>query len=136
MLTTTAAATIDPSGVVFTLTVPGDQRWTLRSVIATANRDTTVADRTFVLSYTNQTVTVAQSAAQDTGPGLTPITITWANSQPAILETTTQGWTVAPLIAVPLPAGYQIIGSITDPQPLDVWTAAIAWYDFVYNRPA
>lgn len=133
MLLSVQPAEITVASTRFVFVVPGHQRWSLRSVFAEASRDVGGApNRTYTLTITDGTTTVAQVGAADAGNEPGTCQITWANTPAASVFSGTQGITVAPLPPVTLNPGYDIIGEITNGAPADAWITAVAWFDFAY----
>lgn len=119
---------------VFRFTVPGHQRWALRSVRANATRDVGGApNRVYVLTITDGLTIVAQVGAADAGTEPGSCVITWADLPAASVASGNQGVTVAPLPPVMLNPGYEIIGAINNGALADAWDEAVAWYDFAYT---
>lgn len=132
MLLTTLAATLAPGDLTFVFTVPGDKRWKIRSVYAVASRDTGGApDRAYTLEVATSTGIVIAVGATDAGAEPGDCTVTWANAPGATSEAGAHGVTLAPFNPPTLAAGYTITGTIVNPAPLDEWSLATVWYDFV-----
>lgn len=136
MLLTTTNAEINPGDQQFTLLVPGHQIWSPRSVYAVATRAVGGApDRSYLLTITNGTNTVANVGAVDDGAEPGTCTVTWTLCPAAHVASGADGVTVAPLAPMTLPGGYVILGSIIAPAVGDEWTRALVWYDYVMSTP-
>lgn len=119
---------------VFRFTVPGHQRWSLRSIRANANRDVGGApNRVYVLTITDGLTIVAQVGAPDAGTEPGTCVITWANTPGAAVAVGGAGFVIAPLPPVTLNPGYEIIGAINNGALADTWDEAVAWFDFAYT---
>lgn len=120
---------------LFRFTVPGTQRWTLRAVRADVDRGAGGApDRSYVLRVTNGTSTVLQIGADDAGDEPGTASICWANAAASKTAAGPDGVVVAPLAAVVVEAGYEIIGEIVGNAFTDAWVRAVVWYDFEYTN--
>lgn len=118
----------------FSFTVPGDQRWSLRSIRASATVDVGGSpNRVYTLTITNGTVIVAQVGAADAGGEPGTRVITWADLPAASVAAGTEGISVAPLPPVMLNPGYEIIGEINNGAVADQWDDVVAWYDYAYT---
>lgn len=134
MLLTITAADVTVPATTFTIRVPGDQRWTLRSVLAVASRDVGgLPNRSYSLAIVTPLGTVALIGAADLGaePGVE--TITWTQAQAAAVASGATSVAVAPLPPFVLEPGYRLVGTIVNPVGVDQWASALAWYDFAYT---
>jgi hypothetical protein len=131
MLLTTARATITGTVTTFTITVPGQQLWRLRSVIATATRAAGGApNRAYQLAVTNGATTLVVCPAADAGTEPGTITATWTDTNSASVASGSVGVTVGPLGLIVIPSGYKIVGTILSPAVGDTWNTATAWYEY------
>lgn len=128
-----------PIGIIstfFGVVVPGHQTWYPRSFFAIAQRGAGGApDRSYLLTISDGTNVVATVGADDNGTEPGTCEITWAQTPAATVAAGATGVTVAPLAALVLPAGYQILGSILNPVAGDAWVSATAWFDYAYDTP-
>lgn len=134
--TSTALATLSGGNLTFTAVVPGQQLWTIRSILAVATRGAGGApNRSYLLSFTDGTSTVAQMGAADAGTDPGTCTITWADASPAAIGLGNAGFSLAPIVRSPLPPGYNIIGTFKGNVAGDAWTSARVWFDYVDTGP-
>ena len=116
----------------FTFTVPGNQQWQMRSVVAVCSRAVGgTPNRSFLLSVTDGTNTVAALPAGDAGTEPGTCTITWADMLATSQASGGTGFVAAPLRLKPLAAGYQLTGSIVSAAASDKFTSAVAWYSYL-----
>lgn len=121
----------------FTFTVPGDQRWNLRSVVATVSTDVGgQPGRDYILQITDGTNIVAQVGNSDGGIEPAFGTLTWANAPAATSSAGNQFSSIAPIPTLILNPGYTVYGSIFGQAPLDAFITAAVWYEFVATSPA
>lgn len=131
MLLQVTPLVIAAPSTLFRFTVPGHQRWTLRSVRAVCARAGGGAPgRAYTLIVTDGTNEVAVAGADDAGTDPGTCSVTWANTPAASVAAGSAGVVVAPIGALILPAGYTISGVIVGAVAGDHWTSAVAWYDF------
>lgn len=136
MLLTTALADIVTNPVSFTIKVPGDQRWTLRSVIAQAARGVGGApNRSYSLAIVTPLGTVALIGADDAGTEPGSETVTWTQAQSNLVSAGGVAVAVAPLPPFILEPGYLLVGTIVQPAGTDQWTGALAWFTYEYTAP-
>lgn len=124
------------SATTFVFQVPGNERWTLRSVRADVNRAVGGApNRAYSLSVTDGTSTVAQAGADDAGaePGVT--SITWCDCPAGTVAAGSDGVVVAPLPNLTVAPGYQIVGTIIGAVAGDQWADALVWLDYLLTDP-
>jgi hypothetical protein len=120
------------SATVFTFVVPAGEQWSLRSVNAFAARGAGgTPGRAYRLDITNGTNVVSAFGAQDAGTDPGGCEITWADCPAGADATGNAGIVSAPMKAVKLPTGYQIVGTITGAVSGDQWASATIWLDFI-----
>lgn len=121
---------ITNAGIAFLFVVPGQFRWSVRSVYAVAATDVGGApNRAFQLTITDGTSTVAQVGAADAGTEPATVNVTFADVPSAAVTAGAVGITQAPIPPLILNAGYRIIGAIINPAGADAWVSAVAWVD-------
>lgn len=136
-LLTTLVATIEPGDQTFMFTVPGDKKWTIRSVLAVASRQPGGApDRAYTLTVATSTGPVTSSGAADNGTEPGTCTITWTNAPSATVEAGSVGVTIAPFNPPELQPGYTVVGTILNAAAGDEWESAVVWYEYVNTGPA
>lgn len=121
----------------FTFAVPGNERWTLRSVRADVARVVGGApNRAYSLTVSDGTNIVAQAGADDAGaePGTT--SVTWCDCPSAKVAAGNDGVVVAPLPNLAIEPGYLIVGTILNPAGADAWLDAIVWLDYLNTTPS
>lgn len=124
-------------GTIFGVEVPGQQVWYPRSFHAIAERGVGGSpNRSYLLTITDGTNTVAAIGADDAGDEPGTCEITWAMTPAANVAAGDTGVSIAPLGSFTLPAGYQIVGTILNAAPGDGWLSATAWFDFSYSTPS
>lgn len=132
---TTTQVTFDFPSTTFQITVPGDQFWYPRSVIAVAETDVGGApNRAYQLTFATSTGPVAVNGANDAGTEPATVTVTWCNCPAATVAAGNVGTSVAPIPTLELRPGYTITGEILSPFGVDTWSSAFVWYDFVYSN--
>lgn len=128
---TVAVAPAVAANTPFRFTVPGQQRWTIRTVYAVcATQVGGQPNRSYSLTLSDGTHTVAVAAAADAGTEPATVNVTWANVPSADVTAGTTGIVVAAFPAVVLPPGFTITGTIVAGVATDQWTLAVCWYDF------
>lgn len=128
---TVAVAPAVAANVPFRFTVPGQQRWTVRSVVAVcATQAGGAPGRSFTLQVTDGTNTVALAGASDAGTEPATVTVTWANVPSSAVSSGTTGIVVAAFPNVVISPGYQLVGTVVAGVATDQWTHAVCWYDF------
>lgn len=136
LLTTASAELLVPS-LTFEFVVPGDKKWTIRSVLAVASREPGGApDRAYTLVVATSTGPVAAVGAPDNGTEPGTCTVTWTNAPGSSVEAGNQGVSLAPFNPPELQPGYTIVGTIIDPAAGDFWLSATVWYEFVNTGPS
>lgn len=136
MLLTTAVPASAVSGSTFTFTVPGQQLWTVRTVVATVSRAAGGSPtRTYTLTVTNGTTTVAVVPADDLGTEPGTETITWANAPATDVTSGASSYVVAPMRLPQLFPGYKLTGTIVNGVVSDSWLTAVVWYEYGYTTP-
>lgn len=125
-------AIITPPATSFTIVVPGDQRWVLRSVYAKVTRAAGgVPNRSYTLIVSDGLTTVAAVGADDNGTEPGTCELTWSNLPGATVASGGAGVSVAPLPPFVLNPGYQLFGSIVGAAAGDTFTVARCWHDYV-----
>lgn len=135
MLVRTLPGIVAPGGLTFSITVPGQEQWSLRSVFGTVTRGAGgLPDRAYTLTVTDGTNTLAAVGALDAGTEPGTASVTWANMPATALGAGSVGISVAPVPTLVLNPGYVLIGEILNPGAGDAWDSALAWYDFVFTN--
>lgn len=125
-----SSATPLAAGAPFVFVVPGQYAWTFQSIYAVCSRANGGTNtRTLTLTMTDGTHTLAQSPFLDTAPDPGLLAVTWANMQVGSTALITDNVAVSPWPAITIAAGYNLIGSIDNPQAGDIWTSAVCWVD-------
>ena len=131
MLTNVTANKLSGTHTTFTVTVPGQQNWQLRSVYAAVTRGTGgTPGRYYTLAITDQTNTVATVAAADAGTDPGTCTVTWADVSASATSSGSVGVSAAPIPKLVLPAAYQLVVTINNPVAGDTFTQVNCWYDY------
>lgn len=133
MLKTVLAAPTVGNGP-FTFVVPGQETWTILSLVATVQRGAGgTPNRSYLLTFTDSANAVALAPAADAGTEPGTGTITWANAPAAVLAAGSIVTVLAPLPLLVLPSGYQIVGTIERAAVADQWATALVWVEFTYS---
>lgn len=131
---TVVPAVIDNTAGTATWVVPGDQRWTVRTVCAVASTVIGGAPaRAYALQVTDGTNLVANAGAADAGTEPAAVTITWANTPAGAITAGNVGASVAPFPNALLNPGYVMTALILNPAAGDQWASAYAWVNFDYT---
>lgn len=122
------------TATAFTFVVPGHQRWTLRSVHATAQRAVGgIPTRAYVLEITNGTTDVALAGADDAGTEPGTCSVTWCLAANSAVAAGADGFSVGSVGNLILEAGYNVIGRIVNGAAGDQWVTPAVWFDFAYT---
>lgn len=114
----------------FTLTVPGQVRWRVLSVVGVLARAVGgTPTRALRLTITDGTNTVMASPAADAGTEPGTLTCTWSNAQPTAVSSAGTGVTLGPLPVIDVWPGYVFTGTVTNGAVADQWTSAVVWVD-------
>ena len=114
----------------FTLTVPGQRTWKVRSGCATLSRAVGGSPtRAMRLTVTDGTNVVMASPAADIGTEPSTLTVTWTNAQPNAVSSGATGITLGPLPVITVFPGYVFTGTVTNGAVADQWTSAVMWVD-------
>lgn len=125
-------ATLTAPPVAFTVTVPGNERWTVRSVCATVQRGATVdAARGYLLTIVSSGFTLGAVGATDPGSGVGLCVVTWADAPASEVAFGPDGYAVAPFAAVPLDPGYVLDGGMVHNHAGDAFTSVNVWLDYI-----
>jgi hypothetical protein len=125
-------ALLTPPVTSFTIVVPGDQQWTLRSVYAKATRAVGgLPNRAYTLIISDGLNTVAAVGADDGGTEPGTVELTWSNMPGGISTAGAQAVSVAPLPPFILNPGYSIVGAIIGAAAGDTFTVAQCWHDYI-----
>ena len=120
------------TATTFTYVVPGNQRWTPLSVVATVTTGVGgQPNRGYTLTFTDGTTTVAKVGADDNGTEPASGTLTWADAPDQTVKAGSVFVSVAPIPKMTLYPGYTIVGTIVNPAGADTWVTAVVWYDYV-----
>ena len=131
MLTNVTANKLTGAHTTFTVTVPGQQNWQLRSVYAAVTRGSGgTPNRFYTLTITDQTHTLATVAAADAGTDPGTCTVTWADVGAASLGSGSAGVSLAPIPLLAIPAAYQLVVAIVNSVSGDTFTQVNCWYDY------
>lgn len=134
MYLTTAVPTAPVSGTSFAFTVPGQQAWRVRSIVATVTRAAGGSpNRTYTLTVTDGTTTVAVVPADDLGTEPGTETITWADAPANDVTSGALSYVVAPMSLPALYPGYKLTGTIVGAVAGDTWLTVVCWFDFIYT---
>lgn len=115
----------------FTITVPGQEIWTVIAVRAVLSRAVGgLPNRALQLTISDGTNVVITSPAADAGTEPGTLTVTWANASASAVSSGATGVSLGPLGPTRLTAGYVIAGTVVNGVATDQWTSAIAWVDY------
>lgn len=121
----------------WTIVVPGDRLWSIRTIFTVAARDTGgTPSRSYLLTVATSTGIVAAVAATDAGTEPGTETITFANAPSSIVAVGGDAVAVAPMVLPTLYPGYTITCDIVNAVGADRWTSARVWYDYVLSGNA
>lgn len=121
-----------PAPTSFTFTVPGNERWTVKSVCATFGRAPGgVPNRGYLLNIQASGFTLASVGAPDVGTEPGTDIVTWSDAPASAASFGGQGFVAAPFAAVLLDPGYVLLGNIVNPVVGDTVDIATAWVEYV-----
>jgi len=124
------SAPVVAANTPFTITVPGQEVWTIWSVFAVCARAVGgTPNRAYQLAVTDETSNLVVSPAADVGTEPGTCSVTWTDGSPSSVASGATGISLGPLGKVVCPSGYRLIGTVLNGVAADQWTTARAWVD-------